>query len=1133
MQHDAMRGGIVGRGLRRLRSRRGLPDVTVVVGCTERDRDLLPGCLESLQRQTHPHVHVLVSPEEPEEAAAARSRYLLFLAASERLEDTALADLVAALEGSGSDLALAGLRQLDGSVLVPPHRTGVTLAAAPEAFTVQALGATLFRRRFFEQEQLRPPIPDAPAAPLLVRACARAGHLDLVGEVVCQAADRATELPFGHVPHLADAMHPWLDAVTEVDIVLRAAELRPARLRWLSALLDAEAPRFVDATEQTDPDQWERLCGVLGPLADELAATPEAWAGLRWTSRVKARLVTQRARGVLEDFVESRRRQGEDVHTEVRDGRVYAIEPTLAAAGLPDDCLELTPAETPLVASLRQLHWDDGTLQLDVFGYPRLVGDQPGRPEPELSAELVDGVRRTTLKVTPTPNPAATRFAKERHQTHDLAGYRISVTADQVAEAGSWRLELTWRGHGLTRTGTVNHRDHNGRLGDRPRRLSDGLLWGPGPDGDAGLVVEAERPGAVLASATVAGREISGRLVDAVTRLTEVEIAHTGEPPMAVPVRSALDDAGVFTATLPDLGYANRDGEAGEWRLTALDAAGARHPVAFPPDVDGDWIREPTGVLAWRRSRGGAAAVREVRHRPEVRDARLVGDHLVLTVGWLGEVPEHWTMTLVGARVRLTGDTRGTGKVVFATTCDEWGLGPATAPCGAYHLELGLPDVDATGGVEVADELARRTPVELLGERLRVRVRQSPRHRLVLHVMPPLHDDELGVRAQQLQQERYAAASYSPDPQVAYFQSYTGHTATDSPLAIHDRLRRTYPRVRSYWGIEDWSAQVPDGAVPVLMRSREWYDVLGSAGHLVANIDFDDWFVKRPGQRLLQTFHGYPAKTMGLVQWRAKRFGERRIEAELDRTARKWDLILTPSPEMDEHYRREYAYGGPIHHQGYPRDDLLVSPEAAAVRAETRRRLGITPEQTVVLFAPTFRDHLAVDHRAAVLADHLDLEGASEVLGPDYVLLMRGHRFHAKGERRLARTRRLVDVTDYPEVNHLILAADVAVLDYSSLRFDFALTGRPMVFLVPDLEVYSGPVRGFLYDFESSAPGPLVRDAAEVVELLRDVDGLAARYAEEIGAFTKRFQGFQDGRAAERVVDAFFASAELEDRPAR
>jgi CDP-glycerol glycerophosphotransferase len=262
---------------------------------------------------------------------------------------------------------------------------------------------------------------------------------------------------------------------------------------------------------------------------------------------------------------------------------------------------------------------------------------------------------------------------------------------------------------------------------------------------------------------------------------------------------------------------------------------------------------------------------------------------------------------------------------------------------------------------------------------------------------------------------------------------------------------------------------------------------------------------------------------MGLVQWRAKRWPPSRIEAELERTARTWDLILTPVPEMNEHYRREYAYDGPIHDQGYPRDDALSARDAEATRARVRELLGIHPDQTAVLYAPTFRDHLATAHRAAQLDAHLDLEAASQVLGDDYVLLLRGHRFHARaGERLGAGRRRLLDVTDYPEVNDLILAADVAVLDYSSLRFDFALTGKPMVFLVPDLELYSGGVRGFLFDFRSTAPGPLLGDADQVVAALRDLDAVRATYAGAIAELNRGYQYWQDGRAAARVVEAFF-----------
>src|SRR5207237_1112254 len=75
----------------------------------------------------------------------------------------------------------------------------------------------------------------------------------------------------------------------------------------------------------------------------------------------------------------------------------------------------------------------------------------------------------------------------------------------------------------------------------------------------------------------------------------------------------------------------------------------------------------------------------------------------------------------------------------------------------------------------------------------------------------------------------------------------------------------------------------------------------------------------------------------------------------------------------------------------------------------------------------------------------------------------------------------VVDVTDYPDINELTLAADVAVLDYSSLRFDWAITGKPMVFFVPDLESYFG-LRAPLFPFEESAPGPWARSTAEVAD---------------------------------------------------
>src|SRR5262249_44745649 len=135
---------------------------------------------------------------------------------------------------------------------------------------------------------------------------------------------------------------------------------------------------------------------------------------------------------------------------------------------------------------------------------------------------------------------------------------------------------------------------------------------------------------------------------------------------------------------------------------------------------------------------------------------------------------------------------------------------------------------------------------------------------------------------------------------------------------------------------------------------------------------------------------------------------------------------------------------------GYPRDDALRAEDADVVRERTRHQLGVRPDQTAVLYAPTWRDHLATRPRAAAMSEHLDVDAAAAALGDSHVILLRGHRFHMPGSSR----RGVVDVTDHPEINELVLASDVAVLDYSSLRFDYAQTGRPMVFLVSDLEDY-------------------------------------------------------------------------------
>ena len=195
----------------------------------------------------------------------------------------------------------------------------------------------------------------------------------------------------------------------------------------------------------------------------------------------------------------------------------------------------------------------------------------------------------------------------------------------------------------------------------------------------------------------------------------------------------------------------------------------------------------------------------------------------------------------------------------------------------------------------------------------------------------------------------------------------------------------------------------------------------------------------------------------------------------------------------------------------------------------------------VVLYAPTYRDNL--DYHAGVritlrrglpafaadsyrrdgyrLPPLLDMAALGAALGDEQVVLFRKHRLIIDG-LPLSVARHVVDVSGFPDAGELLLAADVLLTDYSSLVFDFARLGRPIVLFTPDLEAYRDDVRGFSIDFEAVAPGPLLRTTDEVIEALRDPDAVLEAHRGRYERFVETYCPLDDGRASARVVDHVF-----------
>jgi CDP-glycerol glycerophosphotransferase len=147
------------------------------------------------------------------------------------------------------------------------------------------------------------------------------------------------------------------------------------------------------------------------------------------------------------------------------------------------------------------------------------------------------------------------------------------------------------------------------------------------------------------------------------------------------------------------------------------------------------------------------------------------------------------------------------------------------------------------------------------------------------------------------------------------------------------------------------------------------------------------------------------------------------------------------------------------------------------------------------------------------MVDFLDLTALAA--DTDAVVLVRGHSRTLQPGRDTSGPR-VIDVTGYPDTSKLLLAADALITDYSSVMFDFSVTGKPMYFLVPDMEHFRGELRGFYFDLEAHAPGPVARSQQELVSALQAAD--PAPYAEAYAAWRRKFNARDDGHAAERVV---------------
>ena len=399
--------------------------------------------------------------------------------------------------------------------------------------------------------------------------------------------------------------------------------------------------------------------------------------------------------------------------------------------------------------------------------------------------------------------------------------------------------------------------------------------------------------------------------------------------------------------------------------------------------------------------------------------------------------------------------------------------GPATeVPIAAAPTSCAAePDSDVTGAD--AGRPARRA-------RILTRTDGS----VAVAVIPPLTPGERSRRGHRLLIEREAG----PLRPGVFLESFGGRSAGDNPAAICEDLAAHGVGAPLWWSVVDGTVRVPAGARPVVVGSRQWVEALRTSRVIITNDHLPSWFSKREGQHLLQTWHGTPIKKLLHDAPRAVTLRYRRL---MGRQVPQWDLLLAQSPQAGRRLQQALGYRGSVRVGEYPRNVRLLG--GAEVRRRVRHELGIAPGQPVILYAPTWRESLRPSTGAAgCAAAHgpgpvgaLDGPRLAELL--DAVVLMRSHHMNRAGC-----VPGMIDVSGYPSVEELMLAADILVSDYSSIFFDFALTGKPAVVYAPDLASYRDVERGLYGDWPLGSGLPVAADhdelASHLQRLLGDID---------------------------------------------
>ena len=310
-----------------------------------------------------------------------------------------------------------------------------------------------------------------------------------------------------------------------------------------------------------------------------------------------------------------------------------------------------------------------------------------------------------------------------------------------------------------------------------------------------------------------------------------------------------------------------------------------------------------------------------------------------------------------------------------------------------------------------------------------------------------------------------------PDDRLILFTSLGGRKYDDSPRAIYEAMRED-ERFRDFKKV--WAFRYPKnfdvpGAEVITIDTLQYYITALKARCWITNAGIQrDLSFKRKQTFYLNTWHGTAIKKMGLdkkdlyIPKKEKTLSEAKNNPVID-------IMLSQGDYDVDIFSRAYLMPRERFLKcGLPRNDRLAS-YSMEERDKLKKALNLPLDKKIILYAPTFRDYERDAMRNHILAPPIHLNQWEQALANDYCLLVRAHYEVAK-ILNITENAFVRNVSDYPELNDLMIAADILISDYSSIFFDFSIMDKVMLHFTYDYDTYLEQ-RGMYFDIRKELSG--------------------------------------------------------------